>query len=85
MDEIFVPVLHHFENGNVFTGSFGNLRFILKPHDYLISASVWYGPFCLEKSEIADTADFPLTEAGRDALCAWLDAHKDGGTTHDER
>ena len=76
MDEIFVPVLHHFENGNTFTGSFGLLRFILIPHDDVISASVWHGIFCLEKSEIEDTADFPLTAEGREELCVWLDAHR---------
>ncbi len=87
-NEIFVPVLHHFENTNVFTGSFGALRFILEPDpepkkgddapslERQIHARVWYGQFCLEKSEIADAADFPLTEEGRAALKAWLDAHR---------
>ena len=31
MDEIFLPTLHSFANGNVFTGSSGPLRFKASP------------------------------------------------------
>ena len=31
MEELFLPVLHSFENNNVFTGSYGALRFKIKP------------------------------------------------------
>ena len=31
MEEIFLPVLHSFENNNVFTGSYGALRFKVTP------------------------------------------------------
>ncbi len=30
-DEIFIPVLHSFENGNTFSGSCGAMRFFLRP------------------------------------------------------
>ena len=31
MEELFLPVLHSFENNNVFTGSYGMLRFKVTP------------------------------------------------------
>ena len=31
MEELFLPVLHSFENNNVFTGSYGALRFKVTP------------------------------------------------------
>jgi len=76
MDEIYVPVLHFFENGNPFTGSFGLLRFFLKPDAETINAKVWHGVFCMEKSEIEQERTFPLTAEGRDELIAWLNEVK---------
>ena len=76
MNEIYVPVLHFFENGNPFTGSFGLLRFFLKPDAETITAKVWHGQFCMEKSEIEQEKEFPLTAEGREALIAWLDEVK---------
>ncbi|MFR5761487.1 MAG: hypothetical protein ACLUFI_07730 [Oscillospiraceae bacterium] len=31
MEPLFLPVLHSFENNNIFTGSFGALRFRVTP------------------------------------------------------
>ncbi len=76
MDEIYVPVLHYFENGNSFTGSFGNLRFFLKPDAERITASVWHGPYCMEKSEMEQENSFPLTAEGREEMKAWLESVK---------
>ena len=72
MDEIYVPVLHYFENGNPFTGSSGALRFLLTPKEEVITATIWRGELCLEKSEIECTRDFPLTQEGRTELQQWL-------------
>ena len=70
---------------NPFSGSCGNLRFMIKPKvematakevDFAASsihAELWHGQFCYEKSEVEKSADFPLTEAGRLALKAWLE------------
>lgn len=38
----------------------------------IIRAEVWYGPFCYEKSEIADQAVFPMEEHGRSDAVDWL-------------
>ncbi|MBE6954933.1 MAG: hypothetical protein E7449_03360 [Ruminococcaceae bacterium] len=76
MNEIYVPVLHFFENGNPFTGSFGPLRFFLKPDAETITAKIWHGVFCMEKSEIEQERQFPLTAEGREELIAWLEEVK---------
>lgn len=76
MDEIYVPVLHYFENGNSFTGSFGPLRFFLKPDAETITAQIWHGIFSMEKSEIEQQQEFPLTEDGRAELKEWLESVK---------
>ena len=75
--EIFIPVLHSFENGNTFSGSSGALRFYLRPQrpeegEPSIKAEIWHGLYCYEKSEIEQVREFPMTEAGREALRAWL-------------
>ena len=52
MEEIFLPTLHSFENGNTFSGSCGPLRFFLYPSETVILAKIWHGPFCIEKSTV---------------------------------
>ncbi|MEA4964255.1 MAG: hypothetical protein VB055_00325 [Oscillospiraceae bacterium] len=74
MKEIFLPTRHSFENGNTFSGSCGPLRFFLKPADGVITAELWHGLFCREKSELERTESFPLTDEGIDALRSFLTA-----------
>ena len=74
MEELFLPVLHSFENNNVFTGSYGALRFkvtpaitMKNPKEVDMEASsmlceLWHGPFCYEKSEMEAQETFPLSE-----------------------
>ena len=76
MDEIYVPVLHFFENGNGFTGSAGALRFFLTVEEGEIRARIWHGPLCFEKSEVEREARFPLDADGRAALCAFLEENR---------
>ena len=47
MEEVFLPVLSHFQNGNAWTGSGGRLRYRLVPESEIISAEVWEGPFAM--------------------------------------
>lgn len=87
MDEIFIPTLHTFAMKNVFTGSLGMFRFKIKPDiqmktpkevNYETStmlAEYWHGLFCYEKSTVEGQAVFPLTEAGRADMLAWLKEH----------
>lgn len=84
MEPLFLPVLHSFENNNIFTGSFGALRFKITPaitmktpKEVDMEASTmrceyWHGLFCYEKSEMEGEQVFPLSEEGRETMRAWL-------------
>lgn len=83
-ERFFLPVLHSFENGNVYTGSRGPLRFKITPSVVMLRpkevdfaqsslrAEVWHGEYCYEKSEIEREQVFPLSEEGLEALQSWL-------------
>ena len=83
---IFLPTLHTFAMNNVFTGSCGLLRFRIQPHVVMatpkevdfgqssIFAEYWHGLYCYEKSQMEGSQTFPMTEAGRAELLAWLTA-----------
>ena len=87
MAELFLPTLHTFAMNNIFTGSWGLLRFRAVPKVIMrtpkevdmdassISVEYWHGIFCYEKSEMEGKETFPRTEAGREAMISWLKAH----------
>lgn len=87
IEDFFIPTLHTFAMNNVFTGSFGDFRFKIKPDVCMktpkevdfetstICAEYWHGPFCYEKSTIEGVEVFPLTEAGRLEMLQWLQQH----------
>lgn len=84
MEELFLPVLHSFENNNVFTGSYGALRFRAAPsitmltpkevdmENSSIHCELWHGLNCYEKSEMEAEQTFPMSEEGREAMRQWL-------------
>lgn len=87
MDELFIPTLHTFAMKNSFTGSCGLFRFRIVPSVQMrtakevdfttstMSAQYWHGLFCYEKSEMEGSAEFPLTEEGREEMRSWLIEH----------
>ena len=87
MEDLFIPTLHTFENNNIFTGSWGMLRFKITPAITMktpkevdmeassMKAEYWHGLFCYEKSEIEAEQVFPLSEEGRMDMYNWLKAH----------
>lgn len=86
MVDIYIPTLHTFVMGNLFTGSWQSLRFRIEPvlvkfenktvniPQSTIKAECWHGQFCYEKSTVEDQAIFPLTEEGRAAMKQWLES-----------
>lgn len=86
-ERIFLPTLHTFAMNNIFTGSCGLFRFRAAPNVVMatpkevdfaqssIHAEYWHGLYCYEKSEMEGEETFPMTEEGREALRAWLEAH----------
>ena len=87
MPDIFLPTLHWFAMTNTFSGSCGAFRFMAKPNVVMATAKevdfeqssikceFWHGLFCYEKSEMEGEKVFPLTEAGREEMKAWLESH----------
>ena len=85
MSELFLPTLHTFAMKNIFTGSVGLFRFRAKPNVVMatpkevdfekssITAEIWHGLFCYEKSTVEDSRTFPMTEEGRLELKKWLE------------
>jgi len=84
MKEIYLPTLHWFAMNNPFSGSCGDLRFMIRPvivklnnkevdmEQSTIRCEYWHGPFCYEKSEMEGEQTFPMSEEGRRAMQQWL-------------
>ena len=86
MEEMFIPTLHTFAMKNLFTGSYGSLRFRIQPNVIMatpkevdfdqstISVEYWHGLYCYEKSEMEGNATFPMSEEGRAELIRYLES-----------
>ncbi|WP_297209080.1 hypothetical protein [uncultured Flavonifractor sp.] len=75
-EELFLPVLSHFENGNFWTASGGRMRYRVDPVKEgdawtALTAQVWEGPWNLTDSTVEESVSFPLSEEGLNALRAW--------------
>ena len=87
MEDLFIPTLHTFAMKNLFTGSYGMLRFRIKPDVIMatpkevdfeqssIFVEYWHGLYCYEKSEMEGNGTFPMSEEGRQAMIDWLKSH----------
>ena len=86
MEELFIPTLHTFAMKNLFTGSYGSLRFRVVPNVVMatpkevdfdkssIDVEYWHGLYCYEKSEMEGKQTFPMTEEGRQDMICWLES-----------
>lgn len=84
MEPLFLPTLHTFAMNNIFTGSYGLLRFRAVPNVIMrtpkevdmeqssIHVEYWHGLYCYEKSQMEGEATFPMSEEGREAMLSWL-------------
>ena len=87
MADIYLPTLHAFAMDNIFTGSWGAMRFRAVPNvvkasakevDFAsssITAELWHGPYCYEMSTVEKCETFPMTEEGKLHMKAWLEAN----------
>ena len=85
MADIFIPTLHTFAMNNIFTGSWGMLRFRAVPNVVMatpkevdmeassITVEYWHGLFCYEKSQMEGSETFPMSEEGSLAMKKWLE------------
>ena len=86
MEELFIPTLHTFAMKHLFTGSYGQLRFRIKPDVVMatpkevdfsqstIFVEYWHGLYCYEKSEMEGRETFPMSEEGREEMIRWLES-----------
>jgi len=86
MEELFLPTLHTFAMKNMFTGSYGMLRFRVVPNVVMatpkevdfdqssMDVEYWHGLYCYEKSEMEGKETFPMTEEGRQDMIRWLES-----------
>lgn len=80
-EKFYLPNLHHFQNDNTFYGSFRGLRFRVKSEQaedaeekrWFMATLCWYGDYCLEESDVVDTARFPMTPEGYEQVLDWLE------------
>ena len=84
MEPLLLPTLHTFAMNNIFTGSYGLLRFRAVPNVIMrtpkevdmeqssIHVEYWHGLYCYEKSQMEGEATFPMSEEGRSAMLSWL-------------
>ena len=85
MEPLFLPTVHTFAMNNIFTGSYGMLRFRAVPNVVMLTpkevdmenssihVEYWHGLYCYEKSEMEGEQTFPMSEEGREAMLAWLE------------
>ena len=85
--EVFLPTLHWCAMTNTFSGSCGEFRVMAKRKGIMgtpkevdfdqstIECEFWHGKLCYELSEMEGKEIFPMTEEGRLAMKAWLEAN----------
>lgn len=67
-----LPGLLYYQNGGIYKGSSGTVRYKIEPVEDKLVTSVWHGPYCFEKSEVEEQSEFELSESGRTAMIEWL-------------
>lgn len=75
MGELYLPVLSHFQNENVWMASLGRMHFKVTPGAESLTAELWEGPWSYEFSAVEGQNTFTLDEAGLEALGAWLEKY----------
>ncbi|MEG1857417.1 MAG: hypothetical protein RR216_01660 [Pseudoflavonifractor sp.] len=85
MEELYLPVLSHFQNENIWLASSGRLRFKITPDGEGLTAETWEGPWSYAFSSVECTEHFPLTEEGLGALRSWLSAQGEAVNARPEK
>lgn len=67
-----LPEIKYFQFKNRFAGSQGSFNYKIVPDGEILSVYLWYGPYCMEKSEIAEQKDFPMTADGLKEAESWI-------------
>ena len=86
MNDIYIPTMLFWENGNTWYGSKGLARFFIHPVKHeppendpeaqaytTLEVELWKGPLTRALSEVIATASFPLSEEGLVQMTQWLE------------
>ncbi len=70
-----IPKADYFTlNYNIYCGSLDGFNYKLNAKDKEhLTVSVWMGPLCMDKSELAANETFPLNEDGFHRALGWLE------------
>jgi hypothetical protein len=79
-DQGVIPGLLFFQNGGEYTGSINDFsnkmakefRYRIDSSKTIMKATVWYGPYCYDKSEMVEQEEFIVSRDGRNDLLEWL-------------
>ena len=63
-----MPLLHYFESGNIFSGSYKNKRYKVFPDGENMLCKVWLGEYCLEVTLPEQVSDHTGRQTGYDRL-----------------
>lgn len=85
MEELYLPVLSHFENENSWLASLGRMRFQISPEEGSLKAEIWEDPWCYDLSAVEEILRFPMTEEGLVALRTWLTARAEAVNARPEK
>jgi hypothetical protein len=71
-----IPVFEWFSNGGKYSGckrfdGGGDFNYRLSPGEKL-TLDIWYGIYCFEKSEPADSAEFNMSPEGLESAIAYI-------------
>ena len=79
VNELFIPTLSFWENGNScwengnsWYGSLGQARLFIRPQEGSLTVQLWRGPLTRELSEILEETSFPLNPEGLEEMTGWL-------------
>lgn len=71
--ELFdIPKILYFESKNIYSGSHGAFNYKIFPEGQILRVHIWYGVYCMDKSEVLATREFPMTAEGRSEMIDWL-------------
>ena len=86
MNDIYIPTMLFWENGNTWYGSKGLARFFIQPVKHeppandpeakpctTLDVELWRGPLTKSLSEVVAAASFPLSEEGLAQMTRWLE------------
>ena len=81
-----IPKLFLFTEGGIYSGGKYDKSFNYKvvPSKEDMTCYIWFGKFCIDKTEKVESRQFPLTEEGHAQMLGWIEkSYLDAPYTND--